>query len=156
MDSFAQHAAMACEKKSTVIWPVDKASQLGYQFHHNIVSEYTPNKTHLIDYYLSEDDIIGQPHMCPFPRGEKIFDENKVIESIKSTDESANFVPFSPPQKNQSIISEGCPSCPSEKKDKEDEPPEDIYTMTDRTQAFVDGIKEGGVNPYEDMTGPVN
>jgi len=163
MDSFAQHAAMAFEKKSTVIWPVDKSSQLGYQFHRNIVSEYTPNKTHLIDYYLSEDDIIGQPHMCPFPRGEKIFDENKVIESIKSTDESANFVPYSPPEKNQSIINEGCPSCPSEntllehcqQRDKEDET-EDTYTMTDRTQVFVDGIKEGGVNPYENMTGPVN
>ena len=41
IDSFAQHAAMALEKKSTVLWPMDNVKALGYDFHDNIVSSVT-------------------------------------------------------------------------------------------------------------------
>ena len=83
IDSFAQHAAMALDKKSTILWPMDNVKALGYEhFHDNIVSNVTLKKTHLIDSYLGDLDISGQPHMCPF-KDDNIFDIEKVVKSLK-------------------------------------------------------------------------
>jgi len=110
IDSLAQHAAKAFDKQSTVLWPVDKITQLGYDFHDNIVSSYKPNKTHMADYYLTEDDIVGQAHMCPFPEGENIFDIEKVIKSIQKT---SNVKDYSPPEniEQQNMMSKHCTDC---------------------------------------------
>ena len=82
IDSFAQHAAMALEKKSTVLWPMDNVKALGYDFHDNIVSNVTLKKTHLIDSYLGDIDISGQPHMCPF-KDDNIYDVEQAKKSLK-------------------------------------------------------------------------
>ena len=63
IDSFAQHACMSLGKKSTVLWPMDNVKALGYEFHDNIVSNVKLKKTHLIESYLGDLDISGQPHM---------------------------------------------------------------------------------------------
>jgi hypothetical protein len=93
IDSFIQHASKAFGKKSTILWPVDKTKALGYSFHNNIIAEFEHQKTHSVDYYLSEDDIVGQPHMCPFPKGAKIFNKEPVIKSAEGLDESHLYHP---------------------------------------------------------------
>jgi len=100
IDSFVQHTAMAFKKKSTVLWPVNKVAQLGYSLHDNIASSYEPQKTHMADYYLTEDDIVGQSHMCPFPKGKNIFDLDEIIQSIKKHSTASQYVP--PPKKEES------------------------------------------------------
>tara|TARA_R100000152_G_scaffold19059_1_gene11094 strand:+ start:4218 stop:5177 length:960 start_codon:yes stop_codon:yes gene_type:complete len=110
IDSLAQHAAKAFGKKSTVLWPVDKVKQLGYDFHDNIISSYQPIKTHMADYYLTEDDIVGQSHMCPFPKGKNIFDINDVIDSLKKTCNSSDFTPL-PKTDQQNAIDQQCANC---------------------------------------------
>jgi hypothetical protein len=99
MDSFVQHSAMAFQKRSTVLWPVNKVTQLGYDFHDNITSSYEPQKTHMADYYLTEDDIVGQSHMCPFPEGKNIFDLDQIIESIKKHSTASAYIP--PPKQEE-------------------------------------------------------
>jgi hypothetical protein len=61
---------------------MDNTKSLGYEFHDNIVSNVKLKKTHLIESYLGELDISGQPHMCPF-KDDNIFDIDKVIKSLK-------------------------------------------------------------------------
>ncbi len=109
IDSFAQHGAMAFGKKSTVLWPVDKSVQLGYDFHDNIVSSYEPKKTHMADYYLTEDDIVGQAHMCPFPEGKEIFDISKIMESIKNTGKPGEYQPL-PEKQDENALGQPCPN----------------------------------------------
>jgi len=113
IDSFLQHAAMAFKKKSTVLWPVDKVSQLGYDFHDNIASSYEPVKTHMADYYLTEDDIVGQSHMCPFPEGKNIFDLDQIIESIKKHSTASEYIPPKQQEEPQNPVNkpESCPNC---------------------------------------------
>jgi len=110
IDSLAQHAAKAFEKRSTVLWPVDKVKQLGYAFHDNIISSYKPIKTHMADYYLSEDDIVGQSHMCPFPAGKNIFKIEEIIASFEKTSNPNDFKPLDKVEQ-QNAMGEQCSSC---------------------------------------------
>lgn len=83
IDSFAQHAAKALGKPSTVLWPVDNVTILGYpDFHDNIVSRAKKRKVHLIDAYLAEAPIDGSnTHENPFYTN-FIFDEKVVENSV--------------------------------------------------------------------------
>jgi len=112
IDSFAQHTAMAFKKKSTVIWPVNKIAQLGYDFHDNICSSYKAEKTHMADYYLSEDDIVGQAHMCPFPQGKDIFNLEEIIDSIKKNSSASGYSPPPRQAENQNPMGQG-ETCPN-------------------------------------------
>ena len=114
IDSFAQHAAMALGKKSTVLWPMDNVKALGYEhFHDNIVSNVTLKKTHLIDSYLGDLDISGQPHMCPF-KDDDIFDIDKVVKSLKRQKDTKfpkSLMNLAPPPQQQQGCGPGQP-CP--------------------------------------------
>jgi hypothetical protein len=83
IDSFAQHAAKALGKPSTVLWPVDNVKTLGYpDFHHNIVSKAPKRKVHLIDSYFSDAPIDGSnTHENPFDTN-FIFDEKAIENSV--------------------------------------------------------------------------
>lgn len=110
IDSFAQHAAMALGKKSTVLWPMDNIKALGYDFHDNIETNVTLKKTHLIDSYLGDLDISGQPHMCPF-KDDDIFDVDKAIKSLKRQKDTKfpqSMMNMAPQQTQQQP--QGCPS----------------------------------------------
>ena len=111
IDSFVQHASKAYGKRSTVLWPVDKIGQLGYDLHDNIVSSYEPVKTHMADYYLTEDDIVGQSHMCPFPKNKDIFDLDKILESIQKTGEPDTYRPLRSESGDQNALSATCSDC---------------------------------------------
>ena len=83
IDSFAQHAAKALGKPSTVLWPVNNVKTLGYpDFHHNIVSKAPKRKVHLIDSYFSDAPIDGSnTHENPFDTN-FIFDEKAIENSV--------------------------------------------------------------------------
>ena len=93
-----------------MLWPVDKVKQLGYAFHDNMISSYEPIKTHMADYYLSEDDIVGQSHMCPFPAGKNIFKIEEVIASFEKTSNPNDFKPLDKVEQ-QNAMGEQCSSC---------------------------------------------
>jgi hypothetical protein len=110
IDSFAQHACMSLGKKSTVLWPMDNSKSLGYEFHDNIVSNVKLKKTHLIESYLGELDISGQPHMCPF-KDDNIFDIKQVVKSLKRQKDTKfpeSMMNMAPQQQQQQP--QGCPS----------------------------------------------
>jgi hypothetical protein len=110
IDSFAQHACMSLGKKATVLWPMDNSKSLGYEFHDNIVSNVKHEKTHLIESYLGDLDISGQPHMCPF-KDDDIFDVDKVVKSLKRQKDTKfpkSMMNMAPQQQQQQP--QACPS----------------------------------------------
>jgi hypothetical protein len=88
IDSFAQHAAVALDRPSTVLWPVDNVKTLGYsEYHNNIVSTADTRKVHLIDSYLGANPINGEfLHECPFDNDD-IFDSKKILDSLDELEE---------------------------------------------------------------------
>ena len=88
IDSFGHHAAVALDRPSTVLWPVDNVKTLGYpEFHNNIVSTADTRKVHLIDSYLGANPINGEfLHECPFDNDD-IFDSKKVLDSLDELEE---------------------------------------------------------------------
>ena len=103
---------MSLGKKSTVLWPMDNSKSLGYEFHDNIVSNVELKKTHLIESYLGDLDISGQPHMCPF-KDDDIFDVNQVIKSLKKQKDTKfpqSMMNMAPQQQQQQP--QACPSHP--------------------------------------------
>jgi len=88
IDSFGQHAAVALDRPSTVLWPIDNVKTLGYpEFHNNIVSSADTRKVHLIDSYLGAHPINGEfLHECPFDNDD-IFDPTEMLESLDELEE---------------------------------------------------------------------
>jgi hypothetical protein len=88
IDSFAQHAAVALDRPSTVLWPIDNVKTLGYpDFHNNIVSTADTRKVQLIDSYLGTSPINGEfLHECPFDTDD-IFDQDKISDSLDELEE---------------------------------------------------------------------
>tara|TARA_Y100000361_G_scaffold36945_1_gene31550 strand:+ start:276 stop:1142 length:867 start_codon:yes stop_codon:yes gene_type:complete len=81
IDSFPQHMARALYKKSTVCWIATSPKNFGYDYHDNIlcnVYERETVPTHYQQYNLREDR-----DNLPFGDEERIFDVDKIIESIK-------------------------------------------------------------------------
>ena len=65
----------------------------------------------MADYYLTEDDIVGQSHMCPFPKDKDIFDLDKILESIQKTGEPNTYKPLKPDSGDQNALSATCSDC---------------------------------------------
>jgi len=88
IDSFAQHAAVALDRPSTVLWPIDNVKTLGYpDFHNNIVSNADTRKVHLIDSYLGAHPINGEfLHECPFDN-DNIFESQPIFDSLEELEE---------------------------------------------------------------------
>jgi hypothetical protein len=84
IDSVSQHAAFALGKKSTITWIRNFPDQLGYAFHDNIVCG-AQDEIDTLDFSLLEPyDISGQIAQCPFKEGTKLFDVNKIVESVRA------------------------------------------------------------------------
>ena len=83
IDSFAQHAAAAFNKKATVGWISNSPVVFGHKIHDNILASGTESFRHRIDSYLEKDDWTGSRfHECPYDNTANIFDKNQFIESI--------------------------------------------------------------------------
>ena len=81
IDSSLQHAAAALNKNSTVLWNGTSPKVFGYDMHDNICTE-VPYDFKLPGSYLFDFDFNGQEHEYPFTEDTKLFDINKIIESV--------------------------------------------------------------------------
>ena len=98
IDSFGQHAAVALDRPSTVLWPIDNVKTLGYpDFHNNIISTADTRKVHLIDSYLGAHPINGEfLHECPFDN-DNIFKPQSILDSLGELEEKEFYVAPKPP-----------------------------------------------------------
>lgn len=81
IDSSLQHAAAAMKRKSTVLWNGTSPTVFGYDIHDNISTEI-PYDFKLPGSYLFDFDFNGNEVEYPFPEDAKLFDVNKIIQSV--------------------------------------------------------------------------
>ena len=81
IDSSVQHAAAALKLKSTVLWNGTSPKVFGYDLHDNITTEI-PYDFKLPGSYLFDFDFNGNEGEYPFTEDVKLFDINKIIESV--------------------------------------------------------------------------
>lgn len=81
IDSSLQHAAAAMKRKSTVLWNGTSPKVFGYDMHDNISTEI-PYDFKLPGSYLFDFDFNGNEVEYPFTEDQKLFDINKIIESV--------------------------------------------------------------------------
>jgi len=94
IDSFAQHAAAAFNKKATVGWISNSPVVFGHEIHDNIVATGAESFRHRIDSYLEEDDWTGgRFHECPYDNIANMFDKDQFVESILGSKTELLFNP---------------------------------------------------------------
>jgi len=81
IDSCMQHAAAAMKRKSTVLWNGTSPKVFGYELHDNICTDI-PYNFKLPGSYLFDFDFDGNEVEYPFTDDVKLYDINKIIESI--------------------------------------------------------------------------
>lgn len=81
IDSCLQHAAAAMKKPSTVLWNGTSPKVFGYDIHDNICTDI-PYDFKLPGSYLFDFDFNGNELEYPFTDDVKLFDINKIIESV--------------------------------------------------------------------------
>jgi len=82
IDSVYNHAAAAMNLPSTVLWVLTEPSKFGYKMHDNIMC----NEPELKNMDRLEQLFTGldaNTDKCPFGQDQKIFDVEKVVESLK-------------------------------------------------------------------------
>lgn len=83
IDSSLQHAAAALRKKSTVLWNGTSPKVFGYDVHDNICTD-VPYDFKLPGSYLFDFDFNGNEIEYPYTDDVKLFDINKIIESVNN------------------------------------------------------------------------
>lgn len=83
IDSCLQHAAAALNQRSTVLWNGTSPKVFGYSVHDNIVTD-VPYDFKLPNSYLFDFDFNGNEVEYPFAEDAKLFDINKIIESVNN------------------------------------------------------------------------
>jgi hypothetical protein len=81
IDSCIQHAAAAMNRRSTVLWNGTSPKVFGYDLHENICTDI-PYNFKLPGSYLFDFDFNGNEVEYPFSDNVKLFDINKIIESV--------------------------------------------------------------------------
>jgi hypothetical protein len=81
IDSCLQHAAAAMKRKSTVLWNGTSPRVFGYDLHDNICTS-VPYDFKLPGSYLFDFDFNGNEVEYPFADDVKLFDVDKIIESV--------------------------------------------------------------------------
>lgn len=81
IDSSLQHVAAAMNLKSTVLWNGTSPKVFGYDIHDNICTD-VPYDFKLPGSYLFDFDFNGNELEYPFSEDVKLFDINKIIESV--------------------------------------------------------------------------
>jgi hypothetical protein len=94
IDSFAQHAAAAFNKKATVGWISNSPLVFGHAIHDNIIATGAESFRHRIDSYLEEDDWTGgRFHECPYDNIANMFNKDQFIESVLGSKTELLFEP---------------------------------------------------------------
>jgi hypothetical protein len=83
IDSSLQHAAMALNKPSTVLWVGTNPQVFGYDYHKNIVADLGDENYKLPDSYLFDYNFNGAIHECPMD-DENIFDLDEIIYKVNN------------------------------------------------------------------------
>jgi hypothetical protein len=83
MDSFAQHAAAALNKPSTVLWITNSPKVFGYNVHDNIVAAKENATPELRNSYLIKYNIGGDPIEFPYKKETDIFNIEDVFKSLQ-------------------------------------------------------------------------
>jgi hypothetical protein len=83
IDSFLQHTCAAMNKKSTVCWIVNKPNVFGYEIHDNIICNEFTKKPEIRSAFLNKFNISGDLVEFPYESEREIFDEEKIIHSLK-------------------------------------------------------------------------
>jgi hypothetical protein len=81
IDSSMQHAAAAMKRKSTVLWNGTSPKVFGYDLHDNLTTT-VPYDFKLPGSYLFDFDFNGNEVEYPFPDDTKLFDVDRIIESV--------------------------------------------------------------------------
>jgi hypothetical protein len=81
IDSCMQHAAAAMKRKSTVLWNGTSPKVFGYDLHENICTDI-PYDFKLPGSYLFDFDFNGNEVEYPFTDDVKLYDINKIIDSV--------------------------------------------------------------------------
>jgi hypothetical protein len=81
IDSCMQHAAAAMNRKSTVLWNGTSPKVFGYDLHENICTDI-PYNFKLPGSYLFDFDFNGNEVEYPFTDDVKLFDIDKIIDSV--------------------------------------------------------------------------
>lgn len=81
IDSCLQHAAAAMKRKSTVLWVGTSPKVFGYDLHENLCTDI-PYDFKLPGSYLFDFDFNGNEIEYPFTDTVKLFDINKIIDSV--------------------------------------------------------------------------
>ena len=84
IDSVYQHAAAALDLSSVVLWVMTEPTKFGYDLHKNVVCNEPElkNMDRLEQLFKGLDANIDR---CPFGATQKVFDTEKVIETIKES-----------------------------------------------------------------------
>jgi hypothetical protein len=83
MDSFAQHAAAALDKPSSVLWIANSPIVFGYDMHTNIIANKETNNIQLRSSYLNKYNISGDLQEFPYNDEREMFNLDEIIESLK-------------------------------------------------------------------------
>ena len=82
IDSCLQHAAVAFNLPSTVLWVGTSPKVFGYRLHKNVVAKVPNKKNQLIGSYLFDYQFENNIHECPYIGMNEMFDVNQVLNSI--------------------------------------------------------------------------
>ena len=82
IDSCLQHAAMALNLPSTVLWIGTSPKLFGYDLHDNIIANPPKNEPKLINSYLFDYNFEGILHESPYMEGEDLFNVENIINSL--------------------------------------------------------------------------
>ena len=86
IDSVYQHAAAALDLPSTVLWVMTEVEKFGYEMHTNIQCN-EPELKNMDRLDSMFKGLWNSTDACPFGPDQKIFDTEKIIESLESKEE---------------------------------------------------------------------
>ena len=82
IDSCLQHAAVAFNLQSTVLWIGTSPKVFGYKLHKNVVAKMPNKKNQLIGSYLFDYQFENNIHECPYINLQEMFDINQLLHII--------------------------------------------------------------------------
>jgi hypothetical protein len=82
IDSSLQHAAVALNKPSTVLWIGTDPKVFGYEDHKNISANLEDENHKLPDSYLFDYNFLGTIHECPVIDQTTMFNPGEIINSL--------------------------------------------------------------------------
>jgi len=84
IDSSLQHAAVALNKPSTVLWVGTSPEVFGYKMHKNIVAKMGLDNAKMPNSYLFDFNFLGDLQECPIMDASVMFDVAEIIGSIET------------------------------------------------------------------------